>query len=58
MFNFYCSTLTSVIDEGSEIELGAFTNDHNLRKTTKPALPDKEKEALNAMEMSLDNITE
>ena len=56
LFNFYCSTITSVIDEGSEIELGAFADDHNLRKTFIPALPDNEKEALKVMEMSLDNI--
>ena len=56
LFNFYCSTITSVIDEGSEIELGAFADDHNLRKTFIPALPDNEKEALKGMEMSLDNI--
>ena len=58
LFNFYCSTITSVIEEKSETYLGAFTDDHNLRKTFKPALPDKEKEALNAMEMSLGNIIE
>ena len=32
LFNFYCSTITSAIDEGCEIELGAFADDHNLRK--------------------------
>ena len=32
LFNFYCSTITSGIDEGSEIKLGAFADDHNLRK--------------------------
>ena len=58
LFNFYCSTITSVIEEESEIELGAFANHHNIRKTFKPSVPDKEKEALNAMEMSLDNIIE
>ena len=58
LFNFYCSTITLVIDEGSEIELGAFADDPNLRKMFVPALPDNEKEALKVMEMSLDNITE
>ena len=52
LFNFYCSTITSVTDEGSEIELGAFADDHNFRKTFIPALPDNEKEALKVMEMS------
>ena len=33
LFNFYCSTITSAIDEGCEIELGAFADDHNLRCT-------------------------
>ena len=32
LFNFYCSTLTSAIDEGCGIELAAFADDHNLRK--------------------------
>ena len=41
-----------------EIELGTFLDDHNLRKTFIPAVLDDEKEALNAMEMSLDNIIE
>ena len=58
LFNFYCSTITLVIDEGCEIELGAFADDHNLRKTFIPALPDNEKEALKVMEMSLGNIIE
>ena len=58
LFNFYCSTITSVIKEESEIELGTFADDHNLRRTFKPSLLDKEKEALNAVEMSLDNIIE
>ena len=58
LFNFYCSTITSVIDEVSEIELGAFADDHNLREMFIPALPDNEKEALKVMEMSLDNIIE
>ena len=56
LFNFYCSIITSVIDEGSEIELGTFAAGHSLRKTFIPALPDNEKEALKVMEMSLDNI--
>ena len=56
LFTSYCSTITSVIDEGSEIELGAFADDHNLRKMFILALPDNEKEALKVMEMSLDNI--
>ena len=56
LFNFFCSTITSVIDEGSEIELDAFADEHNLRKTFIPALPDNEKEVLKVMEMSLDNI--
>ena len=58
LFNFYCITITSVIEEESEIELGAFANNHNIRKTFKLSLLDKEKEALNVMEMSLDNIIE
>ena len=58
LFIFYCSTVTSVIEEESEIELGAFADDHNIRKTFKLSLLDKEKKALNAMEMSLDNIIE
>ena len=29
LFNFYCSTITSVIDEGGEIKLGTFADDHN-----------------------------
>ena len=56
LFNFYCSTITSVIYEGNEIKLGAFADDHNLGKMFIPALPDNEKEALKIMEMSLDNI--
>ena len=35
-----------------------FADDHNLRKTFIPALPDNEKEALNVMEMSVGNIIE
>ena len=58
MFNCYCSTITSVIEEESEIQLGAFADNHNIRKTFEPSLLDKEKEALNAMEMNLDNIIE
>ena len=58
LFNFYCSMIISVIDEGCEIELGAFADDHNLRKTFIPALLDNEKEALQVMERSLDNIIE
>ena len=58
LFNFYCSTITSVIVEELAIELGAFANDHNLRKTFKPSVLDKEKEALNVMELCLDNIIE
>ena len=58
LFNLYCSTITSVIDESCEIELGAFADDNNLRKMFIPALPDNEKEALKVMEMSLDNIIE
>ena len=58
LFNFYCSTITSVIDEGCEIELGAFADDYNLRKMFIPALPDNEKEAVKVMERSLDNIIE
>ena len=50
--NFYCSTITSVIDEGGEVKLCAFADDHNLRKTFIPALLDNEKEALKVMEMS------
>ena len=56
LYNFYCSTITSVIDKGSKIELGMFADDLNLRKTFIPALPDNEKEALKVMEVSLDNI--
>ena len=56
LFNFYCSTITSAIDEGCGIELGAFADDHNLRKKFTPALPDNEKEALQTMELSLDRI--
>ena len=40
------SLLYIAIDEGCEIELGAFTDDHNLRKTFTLALPDNEREAL------------
>ena len=58
LFNCYCSTITSAIDEGCEIELGAFADDHNLRKTFIPALLDNEREALQVMEMSLDKIIE
>ena len=58
LFNFYCSTITSAIEKESEIEMGALANDHNIRKTFKLSLPEKEKEALNTMEMSLDNIIE
>ena len=58
LFNFYCSTITSAIDEGRGIELGAFADDHNLRKKFTPALPDNEKEALQTMEFSLDGIIE
>ena len=54
LFNFYCSTITSAIDEGCGIELGAFVDDHNLRKMFIPTLTDNEKEALQVMEMSLD----
>ena len=43
LFNFYCSTITSAIDEGCGIELGAFVDDHNLRKMFVPALPNSEK---------------
>ena len=50
--------ITSAIHEGCEIELGAFADDHYLRKTFIPALPDNEKEALQVMEMSLDKIIE
>ena len=56
LINFYCSTITSVIDEGSATELGAFADDHNLRKTFIPAILDNEKEALNGMEMSLETL--
>ena len=56
LFNFYCSTIESVIDEGSGIEIGAFADDHNVRKKFIPALPDNEKEALKVMELNLDNI--
>ena len=58
LFNCYCSMITSAIDEGCEIELGAFADDHNLRKTFTPALLDNEREALQVMEMSLDKIIE
>ena len=56
LFNFYCSTITSAIDEGCGIELGAFADDHNFRKMFVPALPNSKKEALQVMEMSLDKI--
>ena len=56
LFNFYCSTITSAIDEECGIELGTFVDDHNLRKKFTPALPDNEKEALQTMEFSLDRI--
>ena len=58
LFNFYCCTLTSAIDEGCRIELGAFADDHNFRKMFIPAIPDNEKEALQVLEMSLDKIIE
>ena len=32
LFNFYCSTLTSVIPEDLDIDQGALATDHNLRK--------------------------
>ena len=50
--------ITSAIDEGCEIELGAFVDDHNLRKMFIPTLPDNEREALQVMELSLDKIIE
>ena len=58
LFNFYCSTITSTIDEESGIELGAFADDHNIRKKFTPTIPGKEKEALQIMELSLDRIIE
>ena len=48
LFNFYCSTITSVIPEDLDIDLGAFADDHNLRKTFQPSVPDMEKESLTA----------
>ena len=53
LFNFYCSTITSVIDEGGEIKLGAFADDHNLRKTIIPALLDNEKESCSKQVISV-----
>ena len=41
LFNFYCSIITSVIPEDLDIDLGA--DDHNLRKTFQPSVPDMEK---------------
>ena len=46
LFNCYCSMITSAIDKGCEIELRAFADDHNLRKTFTPALLDNEREDL------------
>ena len=45
--------ITSAMDEGCEIELEDFADDHNLRKMFILALLDNEREALQVMEMSL-----
>ena len=58
LFNFYCGTITLVIPEDLDIDLVAFADDHNLRKTFQPSVPDMEKESLTAMELCLDNIIE
>ena len=33
LFNFYCSTITSVVLDDLDIDFGVFADDHNLRKT-------------------------
>ena len=56
LFNFYCSTITSVIPGDLDIYLGAFANDTNLRKSFQPSVPNMKKDSLTAMELCLDNI--
>ena len=55
LFNFYCSTITSVIPDDLDIDIGAFANDHNLRKTFQPSVPNSEKDSLTDMELCLDS---
>ena len=45
LFNFYCSTITLVIPDDLDIDLNAFADDHNLRKTFQPSVPNKENDS-------------
>ena len=56
LFNFYCSTITLVIPDDLDIDLGPFADDHNLRKTFQPPIPNMEKDSLTDMELCLDSI--
>ena len=33
LFNFYCSTVTSVVPDELDVDFGGFADDHNIRKT-------------------------
>ena len=56
LFNFYCSTITSVIPDDLDIDLGAFADDHNQRKTFQLSVPNIRKRLLTDMELCLDSI--
>ena len=56
LFNFYCSTITSVVQDDLDIDFGEFADDHKLRKTFLPSVPNMEKDSLTAMEWCKDNI--